>query len=166
MTTPVCQISGSESNRRPETRSVISAVLRIARREDVPAMMRVRHAVKENRLVSRAIPDSEVIDAIERSGRGWVIEVSDQIVAFAIGNADTGNVWALFVDPAYEGKGHGRRLLEEMTGWLFDRGLERLWLSTEAQTRAHVFYERAGWQWVRDLPDREVLLEKLRRETT
>jgi GNAT superfamily N-acetyltransferase len=121
------------------------AMLRQATRVDVPCMQRVRHAVKENRLVSRVIPDAEVIDAIERTGRGWLVEDAGQVVGFAIGNAQDGNVWALFVDPDHEASGHGRRLHDVMVAWLHSRGLERLWLTTDPGTRAQRFYERAGW---------------------
>ena len=57
----------------------MTATLRQATRADVPGMQRVRHAVKENRLVSRVIADDEVIDAIERSGRGWVVEDGGEV---------------------------------------------------------------------------------------
>ncbi len=120
--------------------------LRQAVRADVAGIQRVRHAVKENRLTSRVIGDNEVVDAIESAGRGWVVEVGSQVVAFAIGNAETGNIWALFVDPAFEGQGHGRRLHDEMLAWLWSRGLQRLHLSTEAGTRAERFYVAAGWR--------------------
>ena len=101
-------------------------VLRQAVRADVAGIQRVRHAVKENRLTSRVIGDDEVVDAIERTGRGWVVKVGSQVVAFAVGNAETGNIWALFVDPAHEGQGHGRRLHDQMLAWLWSRGLQRL----------------------------------------
>jgi ribosomal protein S18 acetylase RimI-like enzyme len=32
-----------------------------------------------------------------------------------------------------------------MVEWLFSRGLSRLWLSTQPNTRAQRFYESAGW---------------------
>jgi GNAT superfamily N-acetyltransferase len=32
------------------------------------------------------------------------------VVAFAIGDATIGNIWALFVDPRHERRGFGRRL--------------------------------------------------------
>jgi GNAT superfamily N-acetyltransferase len=121
------------------------ALLRQAHRNDVPAIQRVRHSVRENRLVSRTISDEDVIVAIEKSGRGWVIEVDKEIVGFAIGNAVDGNVWALFVDPAHEGRGHGRRLHDAMVKWMKSQGLRTLWLTTEPGTRAQAFYERAGW---------------------
>jgi GNAT superfamily N-acetyltransferase len=121
------------------------ALLRQAHRNDVPGIQRVRHSVRENRLVSRTISDEDVIAAIEVSGRGWVIEVDNAIVGFAIGNALDGNVWALFVDPAHEGRGHGLRLHDAMVEWMKSQGLRTLWLSTEPGTRAQAFYERAGW---------------------
>ena len=97
-------------------------------------------------MTSRVIGDDEVVEAIERTGRGWVVEVGSQVVAFAIGNVEAGNIWALFVDPAHERQGHGRRLHDEMLAWLWSRGLQRLHLSTEAGTRAERFYAAAGWR--------------------
>jgi GNAT superfamily N-acetyltransferase len=136
------------------------AALRQATRADVPGIQRVRHSVLENRLVSATIPDDAVVDAMENTGRGWVVEVDGQVVAFAIGNAVTGNIWALFVDPAHEGMGYGRRLHDEMIAWLWSRGLERLWLSTDPNTRAQRFYEAAGWQNRGALANGEVLFER------
>jgi ABC-type lipopolysaccharide export system ATPase subunit len=42
--------------------------------------------VRENRLVSVVIADEEVREALERTGRGWVVESDGDVVAFAIGN--------------------------------------------------------------------------------
>ena len=103
-------------------------------------------SVRENRLVSRVITDGDVLEAIERTGRGWVVESQGEIVGFAIGNAESGNVWALFVHPNHERRGHGRRLHDTVLGWLWSQGCDRLWLTTEPQTRAQRFYEAAGWQ--------------------
>lgn len=137
--------------------------VRIATRADVPAIMRIRAAVRENRLVSRQIPAEEVIWTMEKLGRGWVAEEGGEVVGFAIGNAETGNIWALFIDPDHEGKGHGRRLNEAMVAWLWTRGLERIWLTTEAGTRAERFYGLAGWTRVGPAPHGEVLFEQVRR---
>jgi GNAT superfamily N-acetyltransferase len=134
--------------------------LRQAVRADVPGIQRVRHSVRENMLTSCTISDEEVVDYLERFGRGWVVvDERDTVLAFAIGDARDGNIWALFVDPAHEGRGHGRRLHDEMVGWLFSRGLERLWLSTEPGTRAQRFYERAGWVNKATLPSGELRFE-------
>ena len=121
------------------------AILRQARREDIAGMHRVRLAVRENRLRSSVITEEHYLPAIESTGRGWVVEVDGQVVGFAIGNADTGNIWALFVDPEHEGRGHGRALHDAMVEWLFSRGLRHLWLGTDPDTRAERFYRAAGW---------------------
>jgi GNAT superfamily N-acetyltransferase len=136
------------------------ALLRVARRDDVAQIQRVRHSVRENRLTSGVITDAAVVDAIERTGRGWVVEIDGRIVGFAVGNAQTGNIWALFVEPAHEGQGHGRRLHDTMVQWLLSRGLSRLWLSTEPGTRAQRFYEAAGWSSSGVLPSGELLFER------
>ena len=133
--------------------------LRVATRGDVGGIQRVRHSVRENRLTSRVIPDEEVVDFLERRGRGWVIEADGEVVAFAIGNRETGNIWALFVDPAHERRGYGRRLHDTMVAWLWSSGLARLWLSTEPRTRAQAFYERAGWRPLGLLPSGELAFE-------
>ena len=122
-------------------------------------MHRVRLSVRENRLTSTIITEADYIAAIEETGRGWVIESNGGVVAFAVGNAVTGNIWALFVDPKHEGRGHGRRLHEEMTAWLFSSGLTRLWLSTGPGTRAQRFYVAAGWHYIGTVAGGEVLYE-------
>ena len=122
-------------------------VLRQASREDIPQMHAVRLAVRENALTSPKVTESSYIPAIESTGRGWVVEESGAIVAFAIANGMTGNIWALFVDPRHEGKGHGRALHQAMLSWLFSQGVGRAWLSTEPRTRAQRFYEQAGWHF-------------------
>jgi GNAT superfamily N-acetyltransferase len=137
----------------------VAAVLRQALRADVSAIQRVRHAVKENRLTSGVITDDQVVEAIERTGRGWVIEDDGALVAFAVGNAQTGNIWALFVDPAHERRGHGLRLHDTMVAWLWSQGLDRLWLTTAPGTRAQRFYERAGWRNLGLQPSGELRFE-------
>lgn len=129
-----------------EREGVSKAILRQARRGDVAAIQRVRHSVRENRLVSRRISDEEVVRYLELLGRGWVVEVDGEVVAFAIGDATIGNIWALFVDPRHEARGYGRRLHDTMLQWLWAQGLQHLWLSTEAGTRAERFYRAAGWR--------------------
>lgn len=144
----------------------MTAQFRIATHADIAEIQRVRHSVKENKLTSRVILDDEVAASIEGSGRGWVAEVDGQIVAFSIANCaagadQTGSIWALFVEPAFEGQGHGRRLHDAAVDWLWSRGMTRLWLSTEAATRAERFYELSGWQRCGLTSDGEVRFEML-----
>jgi GNAT superfamily N-acetyltransferase len=121
-------------------------ILRQALAADIASIQRVRRAVHENRLVSTTITDEHVRAAIEDTGRGWVVASGGEVVAFAVGDATNGNLWALFVDPAFERRGFGRRLHDVTMAWLAARGVRRAWLTTEPGTRAQSFYEAAGWR--------------------
>jgi GNAT superfamily N-acetyltransferase len=138
----------------------MSITIRIAAQSDIPGMHRVRLAVRENRLTSSAITEKHYAPAIEETGRGWVAVENDVVLGFAVGNKTTGNIWALFVDPAHEGRGCGSRLHSAMVSWLFEQGLTRLWLGTEPGTRAERFYVAAGWSKLCLLPDGEALFER------
>jgi N-acetylglutamate synthase-like GNAT family acetyltransferase len=140
------------------------AVLRRAMAADIPGIQQVRGAVRENRLVSRVITDDEVRAAIEDTGRGWVVESAGNVVGFAIANASDGNIWALFVHPDHERRGHGRRLHDTMVEWAWARGLEHLWLTTAMGTRAQSFYEAAGWRRVPHADGAEARYELTRPE--
>lgn len=122
--------------------------LRQGLREDIPAMHIVRRAVRENPLTSDVIHEEHYLPAITSTGRGWVIEEDGQIVAFAVGNAVTGNIWALFVHPDHERKGYGKQLKETMLDWLFAQGLQRLYLGTAPGPRAQTFYAATGWRCI------------------
>lgn len=123
-------------------------LIRQARPSDAAAMHRVRMSVRENVLVSMRLTEHDYVVAIEETGRGWVVELDGNIVAFAIGDKADGSIWALFVEPGHEGKGYGRQLHDIMIAWLWEQGHDRLWLSTEPGTRAERFYEAAGWRRV------------------
>ena len=117
-------------------------------------------SVRENRLESMVIGDDQVIEAIEKTGKGWVIDDGGDIVGFGIANRDTSNIWALFFHPDHEGKGYGRQVLEVMTRWLWSEGVEKIWLSTDPGTRAEGFYKNAGWTITGTMPNGEVRFEK------
>lgn len=140
-------------------------VLRQSCRKDVQAMHAVRLSVHENRLTSSPLSESDYWRATEIDGRGWVIDSDGEVVAFAVGTASTGNIWALFVHPKSEGQGHGRRLLTAVSEWLWAQGRETLWLATRPNTRAAEFYTRAGWSQRGRLASGELRFE-LRRKTS
>jgi GNAT superfamily N-acetyltransferase len=122
-------------------------------------MHRVRMSVQENRLTSVALSEHDYVVAIEETGRGWVVELQGDIVAFAVGNAERGSIWALFVEPGNEGRGYGRQLHDIMVAWLWEHGHQQLWLTTEPGTRAERFYREAGWERVAEAPGGEVRFE-------
>jgi GNAT superfamily N-acetyltransferase len=127
---------------------MINVILRIATRNDIASMHQLRLAVRENKLTSSVITPADYLPAMEETGRGWVIEHAGQILGFSVGNTQTGNIWALFVDPNHEGKGYGRLLHDVMIDYMLNETeprLERLNLSTAIATRAERFYRNAGW---------------------
>jgi GNAT superfamily N-acetyltransferase len=86
----------------------------------------------------------------------FVAEVDGRIVGFASFGPSrdedvperTGEVPAIYVDPAVLGTGVGRELFEAATVALRDAGFARatLWV-LEANALARRFYEKAGWAW-------------------
>ena len=69
-------------------------------------------------------------------------------------------MWALFVRPEAEGRGIGTALHAAMLEWLSRQPLERLWLTTGADTRARQFYATHGWQDVGLCGPNEVRFER------
>jgi GNAT superfamily N-acetyltransferase len=134
------------------------AVIRQAHAGDIPGMHRVRLAVRENRLTGTRIVEADYVPEITVTGRGWVALQDGEIAGFAIGNLETGNIWALFVDPGAEGRGHGGRLHDTMVSHMFGAGLERLHLGTAQGTRAERFYRVRGWR-VTGMDGGDVLME-------
>lgn len=59
----------------------MKSILRQALLEDIPAMHRVRLAVRESRLTSSAIREQHYVPEIQVTGRGWVITIADLCVA-------------------------------------------------------------------------------------
>ncbi len=138
----------------------MTIVLREANRNDIPGMWTVRYAVTENTLAPGRLSDEDVRREIEDTGKGWVIEDDGDIRAFASCNARTGNIWALFVHPEVEGHGYGDRLHAVMLAWLRTQPIDRLWLTTDAQSRACGFYEQRGWRRVGITDTGEVRFER------
>jgi len=121
--------------------------LRLATVHDIEDMHAVRLAVRENALSDQNRVRLEHYRAmLQASGRGWVHEESDRVVAFGIADHAHRNIWALFVAPGFEGQGVGRALLEMMVTWLFEQSQEPVWLTTGRNTRAEHFYRAAGWR--------------------
>jgi len=134
-------------------------VLRQATMADADSIWRIRYAVSENTLAPGRISNEDLRRELEDTGRGWVIEVNGAVEAFAIGNAQTGNIWALFVLPASQGQGYGSKLHDAMVAWLREQRAPALWLTTGLVTRASGFYERRGWKRVGVLNDGQVRYE-------
>ena len=117
--------------------------------QDIPLIQVVRNSVKENTLSNPSlVTDATVEDNITNRGKGWVCEVDETIVGFAIVDITGNNIWALFLHPNYEQKGIGKKLHHLMLNWYFMQTNKTVWLSTAPLSRASVFYRMQGWKEV------------------
>ena len=117
--------------------------------KDIPEMHVIRISVKENVLSNPdLITTGDYEDYLTIKGKGFVCEINNHIVGFSIVDLVDKNVWALFIDPAHEGKGIGRKLHDLMLDWYFSQTTETIWLGTEPKTRAASFYRKNGWKEV------------------
>jgi len=115
---------------------------------DISEMHRVRCSVRENTLPDYSVLTPEKYrQHLTQLGRGWVYEHEGRMVGCAIVNRVEASVWALFVEPKFEGRGIGRALHDAMLSWLRSEQVQRVTLGTDPGTRAARFYEAAGWQF-------------------
>lgn len=143
-----------------------SIVCRIASTADIPTMHQIRMSVRENILSNpNSISHDDYHKMLTQRGQGWVCEIDGEIVGFAVVDISEQNVWALFVQPEYEGQGAGTVLHDTMLDWYFHTGATLIWLSTDPGTRAERFYQRAGWKFIEILPDGEAHYELTKNRT-
>ena len=124
-------------------------LFREARITDIPQIQVVRNSVKENMLSNPTlVTDKDCENYLVNRGKGWVCEIDDRIVGFAIVDLIDHSVWALFVQPGFDKKGIGKKLHDDMLDWYFSQTDSAIWLSTAPNTRAEKFYRKAGWKEV------------------
>lgn len=121
--------------------------IREATINDIPQIQFVRKSVLENRLSDPAlVTDKDCEEYLTSRGKGWVCEINNEIVGFAIADLPDNNIWALFLLPAYEKQGIGGLLHDTMLNWYFSKTAHPVWLSTAPATRAEGFYRKLGWK--------------------
>ena len=135
-------------------------IFREAIKADIPQMQVVRNAVKENMLSNPAlVTDADCEEFLFVRGKGWVCEIDDVVVGFAIADLQENNIWALFVTPAFAEKGIGKKLHSIMLKWYFEQTDKTVWLGTEPNSRAEIFYSKTGWTKVGMHGSKEVKFE-------
>ncbi len=76
-------------------------IFREATIADIPQIQIVRNSVKENMLSNPSVvTDDDCKTYLIEKGKGWVCEIKNNIVGFAIVDLKDKNIWALFVHPA------------------------------------------------------------------
>ncbi|MFC4817199.1 GNAT family N-acetyltransferase [Flavobacterium sp. GCM10023249] len=135
-------------------------IFREARREDIDQIQIVRNSVTENTLSDPGlVTNRDCEEFMFERGKGWVCEIDQTIVGFAIADLKENNIWALFLDPKYEKQGIGRKLHQMMMDWYFSQTNEKVWLGTAFNTRAEEFYRKAGWTEAGTNGSREIKFE-------
>ena len=124
--------------------------------DDIDQLIRIRGAVRENRLRDPASVTREDYDWFVSRNLVWLAEVDGQIAGFAAGDPRDGTIWALFVDPDFEGAGLGKRLLVKVCEDMKAAGHAMLRLSTDPGTRAARLYAGLGWEAQGLQPDGEM----------
>jgi GNAT superfamily N-acetyltransferase len=133
---------------------------REAQLSDIKKLYNVRLSVKENMLPDPGfITEREYEKYLTNFGKGWLCEIDDEVVGFAIVGLSQRNIWALFVRPEHEGKGIGKKLHDMMLDWYFTQTQETVWLGTGPNTRAEVFYRALGWREAGRRPNGEIRFE-------
>ena len=92
--------------------------------------------------------ESAISTILFTSHYGCVCLNAGQIVGFAMGNHETGEMWVIAVAPDFEGRGIGRELLHYVQNWLWEKGWSEIWLKTDIDTslRSYGFYKKMGWE--------------------
>ena len=142
-------------NHMPQQFSIREALI-----TDIPSIQRIRRMVKENILSNPDLVRDEDCELfITQRGKGWVATCDEDVVGFAIADLKENNIWALFMHPEFEKMGMGKQLHDIMLDWYFEQGKNRVWLSTDPNTRAERFYELQNWSKLGVLPNGEVKFE-------
>ncbi len=124
-------------------------IFREANSVDIPQIQLVRNAVTENVLSNpNLVTDEDCREFLLERGKGWVCEINNQIVGFAIADLKENNIWALFIHPNHDKKGIGKQLHKLMLDWYFSQTKKTIWLGTTPGTRAEIFYQKQGWTTV------------------
>jgi len=135
-------------------------IFREADTNDIRQLHSIRLSVNENVLRNPSlVTEEDYINFLSLCGKGWLCEVDNNIVGFAIIDCKQHNIWALFVLPEFEGKGIRKKLQEIRLDWYFNENAETLWLGTSLNTRVENFYKKSGWKEVGKRQNGEIKFE-------
>lgn len=95
-----------------------------------------------------AAPPPASMPLLLRAGGGIVAEEEGKMLGYALLDGDTGEVDAVFVEPALQGHGIGQGLLATLEAMARVQGLDTMFLS--ASLNAVPFYRRAGFRVLRE----------------
>ncbi|WP_122727645.1 GNAT family N-acetyltransferase [Pseudomonas canadensis] len=146
----------------------MQTLIRLATQDDVDTLFAIRTSVVQNHLSVEQMADLGITpqvlaDSIRAAPCVWIAEAEGQPAAFAMVDLAEGEVFAMFVRPAFENLGLGRQLMAVAEAALFEHH-DRLFLITDGRDgiRANGFYQRLGWSVVGPVEGDDVRYEKSR----
>jgi GNAT superfamily N-acetyltransferase len=143
-------------------RRAAGTMIRKATRSDLPRILEIRHAVRENRLLNPASIASvgPITEWIFGNSTFWVWDEDGIIHGFSAADPRDGTIFALFVHPSHERRGIGRALLPPACEILRASGHATATLTTEAGTRAERFYRIDGWNEIGRQDDGQIIFQR------
>jgi ribosomal protein S18 acetylase RimI-like enzyme len=135
-------------------------LIRKATREDVPRLFEIRGAVRENRLGDPSRVTVALCEWFIENSAFWLWVEDGRVQGFSAADPRNGSIFGLFVDPAYEGRGIGQKLLPLACETLREAGYRSATLVTEPSTRAERFYRRDGWIEIGRENDGQIIFRK------
>jgi len=135
-------------------------LLRPAAETDFPRLYEIWSSVDEHRFRDDWERFVESATGMLTTARVWVWSDGRIVHGFAAADPLSGEIAALYVHPAAQGRGIGRALLRKCCDGLLRRGHRQAWLVTSPGTRAERIYRDAGWQEAGIEPSGAVRLRK------
>ena len=123
-------------------------IVRRAVFSDLGKLMGLLPRLQANVLNDPAKVTEDELELFIAADRLWVAVVDGAIAGFSAADAARQTIWALFVDPAHEGQGLGRRLLTLAVGTLRNAGCPGVTLKAAPDTPAEALYRAAGYEEV------------------
>ena len=121
-------------------------LIRRAIEADRERISEIRFSVKENVLRDRSRVTHDMITWFVANPGIWLWEEDGKVLGFSAADTRDGTIFALFIDPAHEGRGIGRALFAKALDSLREAGHREGSLTTQPGSRADRFYQRAGWK--------------------
>lgn len=127
---------------------------RPARPDDAAACIDLRGRTRENAFSAAQLAelgitvDSWAAGIAEGDFIGRIAEDNGTVVGYGFADRGSGEVLVLALLPDYEGRGIGKRLLQEVVELAHAAGHSRLFLacSADSRSRSHGFYRHLGWR--------------------
>jgi GNAT superfamily N-acetyltransferase len=127
-------------------------LVQVAQPDDIKTLFAIRTSVVENyqsyeEIAALGITPDSVATMLQTDCRAWIARLDGQTIGFSIANQTEATILGLFVLPAFEGCGAGRRLMEAAEAWLWSKDIQEIWLVTgnDPKLRAYGFYLHLGW---------------------